>query len=127
MEFVTLITFMLMIFTVTLVVIQQKTYDINDVQKNNQLKSLSNVIKNEVDMAHAVHTGYKKYFWLPDYINGEEYTIELINSEIIVSHATGNFYVFLNTNSTLVYGNISKGDNTIIKNDSGIFILPGKI
>ena len=127
MEFVTLITFMLMLFTVTFVVIQQKTYDINDVQINNQLKSLSNVIKNEVDMAHAVHTGYKKYFWLPDYINGEDYTIELNNSEVIVSHSRGNFYVFLNTDSTLVYGSIAKGDNTIIKNDTGIFILPGRI
>ncbi|MBC8501125.1 MAG: hypothetical protein ISS25_04040 [Nanoarchaeota archaeon] len=125
MEFVILMTFMMLIFTVTFVVIQQKTIDIKNTQTDRQVNALGNVIKNEVDMANSVHEGYKKNFWLPDYINGVEYSIQLLdNVEVVIKYKDKDYYVFLITNLT---GQIDKGYNTIKKNSSGIFVEPGQI
>ena len=121
-------TFMLMVFSVTFLVIQNKTGEVRFSQTENQVVALAKVINSEIDLARKVHGGYKKYFWLPEYINGEEYTVQIIdNQELTIRYRDKRFYSFLDINGTNVTGNINKGYNTIVKNYSSIVIYPGKI
>ncbi len=118
MEFVILMTFMLMIFTMTFAVVQYKTIDIRDEITIKQSAEVSNIVQNEIEMAQSVLGGYKKEFWIPDYINGEEYTIELIDqAELIISFKDKKHIAFLVTE---VQGSISpeKGYHIITKDDA---------
>lgn len=111
---------MMLVFVVIFIVIQQKTADLKDSQTNKQAEALATVVKTEVELAFSVHEGYRKCFWLPEYINGEEYTVEIIdNIEIVVNYKNKRYLAFLTTNIT---GQLFKDDNIIIKNSSGVFI-----
>lgn len=125
-EFVVLVSFVMLIFTVTYVVVQSRTLSLIDDQTHSQAKALSNIVSSEIELAYKVHQGYKKSFWIPQYINGEEYTIELIDSaEIEIIYKGQTHLKFLGINQTNITGNISKGYNTITKNTSRIHIEPG--
>ncbi|MFC2134078.1 hypothetical protein ACFLTH_05620 [Bacteroidota bacterium] len=111
---------MMLIFTMTFIVVQQKTFDIQNSHTTEQAKSLARLITTEVELASSVHDGYKKCFWLPEYLNGEEYEVQMLdNIEVIIDYKNKRHLAFLSNNVT---GNLYKDDNIIIKNISGIFI-----
>ena len=127
-EFVMLMTFVMLVFAVTFVVIQDKGSFIRSSQTEYQVRALTNIINTEIELAYKVYPGYKKEFWLPEYVNGEDYEIKLENSEIEVYYKNKTFLSFLSINRTInLSGNVSKGYNIILKNSSGIFIHPGQI
>jgi|TARA_B100000315_G_C14290516_1_gene457157 hypothetical protein len=102
----------------TFAVVQYKTIDIRDEITIKQSAEVSNIVQNEIEMAQSVLGGYKKEFWIPDYINGEEYTIELIDqAELIISFKDKKHIAFLVTE---VQGSISpeKGYHIITKDDA---------
>jgi len=125
-EFVILMTFMIFVFTATFVVIQQKSNDVNENMSVRQTSELLNVIKNEVDMASASIDGYSKEFLIPDYINGEEFILELIDDELIIHYKDQTQIAFLNANIT---GNFSqyKGYHVISKISNQIIVGPGNL
>ncbi len=120
MEFVILMTFMMLIFAGTFVAIQYKTIDIENDQIERQVNALGNVIKNEVQLAYTVHDGYKKTFWIPDYIDGYDYTIALIDeSDIRISYKDQYFLVFLIKSFK---GSFNHGLNNISKVKGQIYL-----
>jgi len=126
-EFIVLLTFMMFVFVSTFVVIQQRTLEVNHAVTLQKGAELMNVVKAEVDLANNAINGYKKEFLIPDYINGRDYTIKLIdNSEIEVTFGDTQTIAFLSTNVT---GSISpdKGYHVILKQNNQIFIGPGRI
>jgi hypothetical protein len=127
-EFVMLMTFVMLMFAITFVVIQDKGFFIRSAQTENQARAVSNLINTEVELAYKVYEGYEKEFWIPEYINGEDYSIEFIEgAELKISYKDNVFLSFLSLNRTNVSGTIEKGYNIIKKNSSGIFISPGRI
>jgi|FLOH01.1.fsa_nt_gi hypothetical protein len=126
MEFVILMTFMILVFTAMFLVVQNKSMSIQRIAAQNEVIAIGNVLKNEADLAFKVQDGYMREFWLPDFINGREYTAELVDkSEIVVTMNEENYLIFLTTN---VSGFISKGYNTIIRhNRTNITIYQGRI
>ncbi|MBU1200985.1 MAG: hypothetical protein KJ583_04205 [Nanoarchaeota archaeon] len=120
-------TFMMLVFTITFVVVQKRTLDVSEAITDRLTTQVSNVIKNEVDMANSALNGYKKQFQIPDYINGENYTIYLIdNSEIAITYRDKTHVVFLPVN---ISGSISqqKGHHVIKKENGNITVGVGKI
>lgn len=127
MEFVILMTFMILIFTVVFVVIQQKAVNMQDSLTGKQAQEVANIMKNEIEMAHTAVEGYRKEFWIPDYINGEEYEITIKDrSELMIKYKKQLFVSFLVANIT---GNIhpEKGYHIIANNRNNITISPGKL
>lgn len=121
-------TFMMLIFAVTFVVIQQKTIDIRNQQTQRQAEALANVIQNEAYMAELVHYGYRKCFWIPEFINGEEYTIEIKDDkDLVIQYKDKTYFSFLNiTKGVISLDSMYNGYHTTTKNSSGIFIDPGR-
>lgn len=125
MEFVILMTFMMIVFTSIFLVIQTKTISINNQVAERQALQLSNLVKNEVLMADSVLSGYVREFWIPDFLNGVTYKIEIADeSELLINLQEKSFVAFLTTN---VSGQVVKGYNLIMKDDSGISIAEGRL
>lgn len=127
MEFVLLMSFMILAFTVVFVVVQQKASEIQNNITGNQAEEISNIMKNEVEMAHLATNGYKREFWIPDYINGEPYTLKINDySEMVINYKDQTYVLFLVTNIT---GGIAgqKGYHIIEKNGGNITITPGRL
>ncbi len=127
MEFVLLMTFMILAFTVVFIVVQQKAGEIQSSLTGSQAEEIANILKNEVEMAYTATDGYLKEFWIPDYINGEAYTVDIKDqSELIIEYKDQTYLSFLATNVT---GNIhsDKGYHLISKNNGIITIAPGKL
>ncbi|MBU0471982.1 MAG: hypothetical protein KKF89_02390 [Nanoarchaeota archaeon] len=125
MEFVILMTFMMLIFTVVFLVIQHKSISLNNKQTVNQVEALANVIKNEVDIAQATPYSYKKCFWIPEYINGQEYTIQINEQDLIIYYNGEGYFAFLNITKGEMNLN-EEGYHTVKSNISGVFIEPGR-
>jgi len=120
-------TFMMLVFTITFVVVQKKTITVTNEITDKQTTEVSNIIKNEVDMASVALDGYKKQFWIPDYINGEEYDINLTDqSELTIKYKDKIHVAFLSAN---VSGSISpnKGYHIIRKDNKQLRIGVGKL
>jgi len=120
MEFVILISFMMMAFVAVFTVVQTKTLDMRNEQTQRQIIGLANVIKSEVEMSYTVLDGYQRTFFLQDFVNGEPYDIQLVdNSEIEITYRDKKYYAFLIAN---ISGNFTKGDNVISKVDNRLFL-----
>ncbi|MFH1590110.1 MAG: LamG-like jellyroll fold domain-containing protein [archaeon] len=122
MEFVVLMSFMLLIFIATFVVIQDQSARNIDRQTDKEVTALTNLIKNEVELANIVEDGYRRTFVLPDYINGEEYNIDLDGSDLTISYKGINFVSFLDLNNTNLTGYLNKGYNVIAKHDGRVYL-----
>jgi hypothetical protein len=82
------------------------------------LKDISYKIQNEINLASQVKEGYKRTFYLPDELDGNEYTITTYENEFKVSMNNMDFSLRI----PKINGTIKKGNNTIT-NKGGVINL----
>ncbi|MFH1769954.1 MAG: LamG-like jellyroll fold domain-containing protein [archaeon] len=115
-------SFMMLIFATSFVVIEKKSVDIGNDQTEKEVIALANIIKTEIELAHTVHDGYTKTFWIPDYINGEDFEMTLDGTDITINYKDRSYYSFVEINETNMTGFLVKGTNTIMKQNSKVFL-----
>ncbi|MGE0793099.1 MAG: hypothetical protein AB7V77_02895 [Candidatus Woesearchaeota archaeon] len=119
MEFVILLTFMILVFSGFFLVIQTKILDVSESNEKTYLKELNNIVLNEVDLASTSKPDYHHPFNIPTNIKGKTYLIEILdNQEIVTLYENYEQINFLTTNIT---GPIYIGKNVIHKLDGIVF------
>ena len=122
-EFIILITFMLVVFTVVSVSVQKRIVDTQDVKTRNTVDQLKNVIFTEIEIAESMPVNYSKDFYLPLYLDGSEYLIGIDDGvELNVSYR-GKEYVYFFPIDFKTASHLSLGWNNITK----VKIGPGQI
>ena len=112
-EFVILITLMLTIFLGFFAVISYRTSEFEESKKQQTAGNIAALVDNEIKLAKLVNDGYEITFKIPKRINGNIYTIELIdNRELVVTYLGYEHVLFLPEN---VQGDIGTGLNEIKK------------
>ena len=81
----------------------------------NQYKDICNQVKEEIENALEIGPFYNRTFYLPP----GNYNVSINNYEIKVVYSNGEKICFIPAN---VSSNLKKGKNTIIYNESGLFI-----
>jgi hypothetical protein len=120
LEFVSITSFMFLVFMATFVTIEGRMSGIYQDKLYNSMAELSKVVAAEIRMADFAPGNYEREFNLPQRIGGYNYSIEITDkSEITVSSEDLDFVVFLDQN---VSGDIGKGKNSITKIDDEISI-----
>ncbi|MGM5481567.1 MAG: hypothetical protein ACQESE_04110 [Nanobdellota archaeon] len=117
-----LVSFMILVFFVFFVLIQDKMYVVTMNQDRQSLKEINNIFISEVEIARSVHADYYHNFTLPQILDSK-FEIVLYDSFEVNSKYDGMEYVnFLSTNVTGEFNNIATGDyqNTIYKVDGVI-------
>jgi len=114
-EFVVLITFLLLLFTIIAIFVQARISEANQVKDKNYVDQLKNVIFNEVKIAEAMPYNYTKAFTLPQYIEGSFYNINIADGiELVINYKSKEYVYFLN-NDFNTYSYTQPGINIISK------------
>lgn len=95
-EFVILIAFMLLIFLGFIAVITSKILEAKENERQKIAEDIAALAKNEIDLAKSAADGYSRNFNLPAKVEGNSYTIKLIdNREIAVNYLDKEHVLFL--------------------------------
>ncbi len=94
-EFIILITFMLVIFTIVSVFVQKRIVDAQDAKTRNTVDQLKNVIFAEVEIAESMPINYSRDFYLPLYLDGSDYTIDIDQGiELMINYRNTEYIYF---------------------------------
>ncbi len=126
MEFVLLTSFMVLVFIIFFVVVQQRMSIIYQEINDASALQLENLVVNEIKLAESVSDNYFRKFVLPSNINGINYNISIMpgagaSTEIVIKYGEKERVYFLeayvDTSST-----IGIGLNNITKTNGKIYI-----
>lgn len=121
-EFIVLIAFMFLIFVGVIAVVTSKVIEAKENERQHIAEDIAALAKNEIDLARSVSDGYSRTFNLPNKIEGNSYTIEIIdNRELVVNYIDKEYVLFLQEN---IIGNINPGVNIITKVNGFVNINP---
>jgi hypothetical protein len=119
-EFIFVIAVVLVVTTLLGTIASTRLTDLKAHQTDLKFKDVTYTVRNEIDIAHSMASGYRRTFELPQYIDGLNYTIELQSGSVFVSYEDRTFSAIVPS----VNGSIRKGLNSIA-NSEGAVILNG--
>lgn len=121
-EFVIIASFLLVIFVSVVSIMNVRTADAKQKETQNEMKKVSESVREEIDLALSVEDGYVRHFTLPYRIDDKDYDIRMIaNREIVVSIDGKEYVVFLPEDEDIV-GYIGRGTNKIVKQDGILYV-----
>ena len=120
-EFMLLLSVLLTVFLLFFVFIAREHKDIYSEKRYNTIKDVAYSVQTELNSALFVKDGYKREIYLPEQIEGINYSIRIYNHNVLV--VTSNEEEFSLTIPE-VNGSISKGRNKITKENNTIYISP---
>ena len=121
-EFVILVTFMLLVFTVVAYLIQTRTVEAQNTKNMEYAKQMHNLILNEVTIAETMPYNYTKNFNLPFYIDGDNYNVTINDgAELVINFRSREYVYFFNKNFD-ISSTIKLGNNILTKKE-----IAGKI
>jgi len=82
------------------------------------LEDLAFKIKMEIDLAYSVKDGYQRNFTLPQKVNFENYNLSVINNDLSLKMKDYEYSLILPDFT----GNITKGVNTIRKENGVVYV-----
>ncbi len=119
-EFLILISLMLIIFVGFFAVITYRFAEVNEEKDFQDSADLGGIVVEEVKLANSLTDGYARLFYLPKKIEGNDYNITLLdNREVVVKYNDLELVFFLPDN---VLGSIAPGYNMISKYDGVIYL-----
>jgi len=128
MEFLILLGFMVLVFTVFFFVMSERSNVAQQQIEYASLLSATSVIEQEILIANQVHDGYNRTFEMPFSIDGVPYIITFGGpNEVTLTTLDYEYVLFLPVNVTILGGGqtISAGRNRIMKQNGIIMISPG--
>ena len=119
-EFAVLTAFMFLVFVAFIAVITSKVAESKENERLKIAEDIATLAKNEIELAKSSSDGYTRDFELPVKVQGNIYSIEIIdNRELAVTYMDKEHVIFLQDN---VQGNLNPGANTIRKETGIVFV-----
>ena len=119
-EFVIMLGFVLLFFSVFLLIIQGNMESKLSEKKSLIIKELALEVQDEINLALEARDGYKREFEIPDKIVNLDYDITLTEEMVYLNTTDGKNALALPIPK--VTGNIQKGLNTVRKDNGEILI-----
>jgi len=115
LEFLIIVCIALVVLILFLKVIDNHADELNKKNDIFFIKEIAYKVKYEINTASEVKQGYKRSFILPEKLDKKNYTIEIIDNDLITKMGGWGFVLKIPETK----GNITKGNNTI-ENIGGI-------
>ena len=120
-EFMFLMGFMIIIFVVFFVVVQERTVELHASKNRIALQELNNLVKVELRSANQFKEGYVREFWIPPFINGQTYGVDISVDKYEINYTLGSIhYVDFLDNET--YGTVQPRWNTVCKKRDYVYV-----
>jgi len=114
-EFVILVGFVLSMFTIFFLIIQENvSYKISE-RRDLEIKEIALTVRDEIDLASSSAEGYSRNFSLPEKISGKDYEINVNESAVSAITIDGKHAISYTVQN--ITGNLKKINNTIKKED----------
>jgi len=117
-EFMTIIVVVVLITVVFGIIAADRISELRNEKQTLQLEDLANKVKNEIDIAHAMQTGFERNFDLPYYIGNENYTIDIEKDLVVITIKDRSFAAAIQP----INGTFVQGPNLIKKIPSGVVL-----
>lgn len=114
-EFLILLGVLTLIFAILINYSGGYLFYSDNLKVEQQHKDICNQVKDEIENALEIGYFYNRTFYLPS----GDYNVSINNYEIRVAYSSGETICFIPVNLS---ANINKGENTIIYNETGLFI-----
>jgi len=119
-EFVIMLGFVLLFFSVFLLIIQGNMNSKLIEKKNLMVKEVAFEVQDEINLALEARDGYRREFEIPDKISNQDYDITITEEMIYLNTTDGKNALALPIPN--VTGNVQKGTNKVRKDNGQIFI-----
>ena len=113
MEFVILIGFVLVSFTIFFLIIQGNLSDKISERQDKRIKEIALTVKNEINLAFHSSDGYRREFKIPKDVYGKDYNIAINESILFVETTDGKHAIAFSVRE--ISGQIEKYDNVMTK------------
>ncbi len=128
MEFVILLSFMMLVFVAFFIIVQQRLISIGQEHNDKGADDALAIVLNEITLAESVSDGYYREFVMPSSINGLRYNITILTGpgstpEIVVSYSGKEKVYFLQQNYINESSSLALGTNSIAKFNGTIYIV----
>jgi len=120
LEFVIMLGFVLMFFSVFLLVIQSNMVDKFEQRTELQLKAIASDAQSEINLALEASDGYSRDFEIPEKVGNTDYDIQIVD-EMVYVNTTDSLHA-LSLPVPNVTGDLQKGKNTIRKENGEIIL-----
>jgi len=123
-ESAVVISFMLLIFTMFLLIVTNRYVEIQEQKDRELIKDVGEVVKNEIDLALMAENGYFRSFDLPRDLRDKEYLINLSTASQLKANFSELSIKYFNRSKEFehvltlpknIEGKINKGKNNISK------------
>jgi hypothetical protein len=119
-EFIVLIAFMFLVFVGFIAVITSKIIEAKENERQKIAEDIATLARNEIYLAKSASNGYSRNFKLPAKVEGNSYTIVIIDDrELVVDYIDKEYVSFLPED---VEGSINPGENTIKKESGTVYV-----
>jgi hypothetical protein len=118
MEFMILIGFLMFVFSMIFISIHENMNVKTDERKNLMVKQVAIEVQDEINLASQSIDGYRREFWLPYDLSGENYTVVIVDDLVSVKTFSERHAVALPVLN--VSGMIIKGNNVITKKNGEV-------
>jgi uncharacterized protein (UPF0333 family) len=124
LEFLLLLAVMFIIFTGFLAVTTTKILNAKDRERQQIAEDIAVTVRDEIEFANSLQDGYERTFTLPPKINGNTYTVTVLdNREIVVTYLDKEHVEFLPGG---ISGTVDVGLNTVRKENGIVYLSNSK-
>ncbi len=117
-ELLILITFLLFLFTIFFLSINENLSEKINARKNLAIKEIAIAIQDEINLASTSSDDYKRIFEIPTTVQGQDYQVNIQDNLVSVKTEDHKHAIALPVKN--ITGNITKGENTISKTNGVI-------
>ncbi len=120
LEFLIIIAFMMLVFVSFFSVASSQFSNVREQKRMGTAEEISRLVVNQVDLAAGLSDGYASTFVIPETVEGNAYSLQVIDGrEVVVIFQDYEHVAFLSQNIT---GNVTFGLNSITKRGERIFL-----
>ncbi len=120
LEFIIMIGFVLMFFSVFLLIIQENISRKLEQKQNREVNELASEIQYEINLALETSDGYYREFSIPEKVANRDYNIRVAEGLVYLNTTDGKYAVALPIPE--VNGTLQNGTNTIRKQNGEILL-----
>ncbi len=106
---------MMVVFTLVAVFVQKRIVDVHDEKTRDSVDQLKNIVFNELEIAESMPVNYSREFYLPPYLVGSDYTIDVDKGVELIINFRGEAYVYFFPIDMNLLSNLNVGINIITK------------
>ena len=119
-EFIMVLAAVMLLVSLFFIALNDRIDDKTKERNNLEIKQIALIVQEEVNYAYKSQDGYQRSFQISNLANGKEYSLNVTDNSIYL--ITNDKKEAMSLPLAEINGNVKKGNNTIKRNESGIFL-----